>query len=262
VTGHADRLVRYEVRSAIAYITLDRSEVLNAINPPMLEEIAVNVATACSDERVRAIVFRGAGGRAFSAGVDLAYFAANDVFADAGASLRFTGLIRDVFRAIETAPLPTVAVIEGFALAGGLELALCCDFIICADECRIGDQHANYHLMPGAGATQRLPRRIGVQRASYLLYSGQRIDGIEAMRIGLALHSAPAEQLDAQLEAFVSPFRDKSRAGLAHMKRALQRGLDLPISEGLDYERLTSQEFFSCYPDARDGLAAFIGRRA
>lgn len=258
----AEPTTRYEVRKAIAYLTLDRPAVLNAINPAMLDELRAHVAAACADEAVGAIVFRGAGGRAFSGGVDLYHFAANDVFGDAGANLRFTALIRDVLRAIETAPLPTVAVIEGFALAGGLELALACDIVICADDCRIGDQHANYHLMPGAGGTQRLPRRIGLQQASYLLFSGQRIDGIEAVRIGLALRSSPAEQLDAQVEPLVSPVRDKSRVGLAHMKRAMQRGLDLPISDALDYERLTSQEFFSCHPDARDGLAAFVGRRA
>lgn len=253
-------VTRYEVRNSIAHLTLDRPEVLNAINPQMLDELSKHFSAVAADPDVHAVVLRGAGGKAFSAGVDLKYFAENDVFGDAGASLRFTATIRDALRAVETCPVPTVAVIDGLALAGGLELALCCDVIICSNDSQIGDQHANFDLMPGAGATQRLPRRIGTQQAYHLLFTGARIDGVEAARIGLALRSVPRPELDGFLEAFLHQLRGKSRAGLEHVKRATRGGLDLALTDGLELERLISQEYFSCYPDARTGLTGFMNR--
>lgn len=254
--------VIFDVQNSVAYITLNRPKVLNAISPGMLDSIQEGVTQAAADAGVCAIVIRGAGGRAFSVGVDLKYFHENKIMADPTQNLRFTARIRDTLLHLEGIEIPTIAVVEGFALAGGLELALACDFILCADDSQIGDQHANFDLMPGAGATQRLPRRVGRQRALELLFTGRRIGGAEAVAIGLALRSFPAGELAPSVEVFLDGLRGKSRAGLRVMKSAVSRGAELPLREALDLERLLAQEYFSFYGDALAGLTSFNSRRS
>jgi enoyl-CoA hydratase/carnithine racemase len=126
-----------------------------------------------------------------------------------------------------------IAMVHDLALAGGLELLLACDFAVAADDARIGDQHGAYGLMPGGGSTQRLPRRIGVQRAKELLFSADWITGTRAQEIGLVLASAPRERLEDCTFELANRFVDKSRRCTAYTKRAVQRGLHLPTREGL-----------------------------
>jgi enoyl-CoA hydratase/carnithine racemase len=262
MTALTDQPIVYEVRDSIAYIVLNRPRSMNALNPALLAGLEEGVNQAIADEDVRALVVSGAGDRAFSAGVDLKHFHDNDVMSDVGEHLRFTAMLRDLFLKVENAPLPTIAAVQGYALAGGLELALSCDFIICADDCQIGDQHANYDLMAGAGGTQRLPRKVGMQRALELLFTGRRVDGAEAVEIGLALRTVPRDQLDDAVEALVAQLRTKSRTGLGLMKAAAHRGVELPLREALDLERLIVQEYFSCYGEATAGVDAFNSRKA
>jgi enoyl-CoA hydratase len=253
--------VLYESRESIAYVTLNRPKSLNALNPALLAALEKMVDRAVADFDLRALVIKGAGDRAFSAGVDLKHFQDHDVMQDVGEHLRFTARLRDLFLKIENAPLPTIAAVHGYALAGGLELALSCDFIICTDDCQIGDQHSNYDLMAGGGGTQRLPRKVGSQRALDLLYTGRRVDGAEAVRIGLALSTCPPGDLDDEVEALVAQLRTKSRTGLGLMKDAVHRGTELPLREALDIERLIVQEYFSCYGEATAGVTAFNSRK-
>jgi enoyl-CoA hydratase/E-phenylitaconyl-CoA hydratase len=133
---------------------------------------------------------------------------------------------------------------------------------VCSDDAVIGDQHANRYLIPGAGGTQRLPRRIGTQRALELLYTGRRLNGPEAVEYGIALRSFPRAELDAGVEHLLEQLRPKSKTGLGMTKRAVRRGMELPLREALDFERLTVQEYFSCYPDATEGVTAFNEKRA
>jgi enoyl-CoA hydratase/carnithine racemase len=250
----------FNVKNSVAYITLNRPKVLNAINPSTLDGIRRGVEWAVADPKICAIVIRGAGGRAFSVGVDLKYFHGNKIMANPTENLKFTSKIRDTLLQVEGSEIPTIAVIEGFALAGGLELALACDFILCTDDSKIGDHHANFDLMPGAGSTQRLPRRVGTQRALELLFTGRHVEGAEAVGIGLALSSFPANELSRSVEAFLDRLRGKSRPGLGLMKSAVRRGMELPLREALDLERLLAQEYFSFYGDALAGLATFNSR--
>src|SRR5262249_3174100 len=157
----------------------------------------------------------GAGDRAFSAGVDLKELQGEHMMEDAGKHLRFTARLRDLFLRVENLPVPVIAAVRGYALAGGLELALCCDIILCADDAQLGDQHPHLPLIAGAGGTQRLPRRIGPQRAAELLFTGRRLSGPEAVAYGLALRSYPPDELVAGVEALVDQLRGKSRTGLA-----------------------------------------------
>jgi enoyl-CoA hydratase/carnithine racemase len=257
VDAGGETSIKFIVNKSVAYITLNRPHVLNALDPSMLEGIERGVERAVTDPEVCAIVIRGAAGRAFSVGVDLKYFYDNKIMANPTESLRFTSRIRDTLLQVEGSEIPTIAAIEGFALAGGLELALACDFILCTNDSRIGDHHANFDLMPGAGSTQRLPRRIGTQRALELLFTGRHVDGAEAVAIGLALRSVPAEELSESVEALLDGLRGKSRAGLAFMKTAMRRGTELPLREALDLERLLAQEYFSFHGDALAGLTSF-----
>lgn len=251
----------YEVRDRIAHVTLNRPRAMNALNPALLAELSTSLDLAVADQDVKAIVFRGAGGRAFSAGADLKHFKQKGVLDDVGDHLRFTARLRDLFLKIEQTPLPTIAVIQGYALAGGLELAMSCDFILCSDDSQIGDQHANYGLMAGGGGTQRLPRRVGSQRAMELLFTARRLNGPQAVQYGLALDSFAADRLDEGVETLLAGLRTKSRVGLGLMKSTVQRGMELPLREALDIERLVVQEYFSCYPDAHHGIDAFNDKK-
>lgn len=260
-TTEREVTVLYEVRDGIAHITLNRPQAMNAIGRQLMSDLDAALDRVAADEQVTAAVIRGAGGRAFSAGGDLKQLHHENMMEDAGRHLRFNGQMRDLFLKIERTPVPVVAVIEGYALAGGLEMALACDIILCRDDSQIGDQHANRFLIPGAGGTQRLPRKIGAQRAMELLFTGRRLSGPEAVAYGLALRSFPADELDAGVEQLLAQLRGKSRTGLGFMKQLVQRGLELPLREALDLERLLVQEYFSCYPDATSGVTAFNTER-
>jgi enoyl-CoA hydratase len=158
-------------------------------------------------------------------------------------------------------PVPTIALVQGFALAGGLELALACDMVIAAEDARLGDQHANFGLMPGGGSTQRLPRRIGMQRAMELLTSGRWLLGQEAADWGLVLRAVPAEALDEELEKLLASLRSKSRTGLSWIKSITQRGKDLPLREGVALEVSAFVQYFATSSHPREGIQAFKEKR-
>jgi enoyl-CoA hydratase/carnithine racemase len=261
MTEGSPETVLCEVRQSVAHLLLNRPSALNAINAQMLTELVVALDRINGNAEAKTIVIRGAGDRAFSAGVDLKEMQNQGVMADAGKHLRFTAQLRDAFSKIEQARLPVVAVIDGYALAGGLELALACDLILCSDESQIGDQHANRNLMAGGGATQRLPRRIGAQRAKELLFTGRRLSGAEAAQYGIALRSVPRLRLNDEVESLLSMLREKSPTMLQMTKRAAVRGAEMPLDEALDLERLILQEYLSCHPDAHAGLESFNAGR-
>ena len=153
-------------------------------------------------------------GRAFCSGADL--IAMDAAFADHSRLSRYLEEINACLFRLEELPVPVIAAVHGFVLAGGLELMLACDMAIAAEDARIGDQHVNFGLMPGGGSTQRLPRRIGMQRAMELLTTGRWLSGAEAAAWGLVLRAVPVEKLDQELEELLSPLRTKSppRLGL------------------------------------------------
>lgn len=254
--------VLFEVRDGVAHVTLNRPEAMNSLNSRLLAELSDAMDQVSADPQIKAVVITGSGERAFSAGVDLKAHQKEGIMHDAGKHLTFSAELRDIFIKIEQTRVPVIAVIRGYALAGGLELALCCDLIVCSDDAQIGDQHANRNLIAGGGGTQRLPRRIGQQRAMELLFTGRRLSGKEAVGYGLALRSYPSSELDAGVEELLAQLRTKSRVGLGFMKELVQRGTEMPLREALDLERLIVQEYFSCFPDASSGVAAFNEQRA
>ncbi|PKB71829.1 MAG: hypothetical protein BZY87_03675 [SAR202 cluster bacterium Io17-Chloro-G6] len=241
-----------------ATIRLNRPDALNALSPELLTELSSAVVEAGGDESIKVLVIRGEG-RAFCAGADLTYF--QTTIEDPALLPKYLAQIKDTLYQIEKLPFPAIALVHGFALAGGLELMMACDMALVADDARIGDQHVNFGLMPGGGSTQRLPRRVGLQRAMELLTTGRWISGVEAVDWGLALRSAPADGLDEELEKLVSPLRTKSREGLSLIKAVTLRGMGLPIDDGVALEGHAFIQYMTTSPHPAEGIKAFIEKR-
>jgi enoyl-CoA hydratase/carnithine racemase len=250
--------IKLEKENRVATIRLNRPDALNAFSPELLTELASAVFDAGNDESIKALVIRGEG-RAFSAGADLTYF--QKTFADATLLPGFVAQISGITRQIEGLPFPAIAVVHGFALAGGLELMMACDMTLVAEDARIGDQHVNFGLMPGGGSTQRLPRRVGLQRAMELLTTGKWITGTEAAEWGLALRSCPADKLDDELETILAPLRTKSRAGLALIKEVTLRGMSLSMDDGVAMEAQAFVGYMTTSPHPTEGIQAFVEKR-
>ncbi len=250
--------IKLEKENRVATIRLNRPDALNALNPELMAELSSGVAEAGSDESIKVLVIRGEG-RAFCAGADLTYF--QTTFEDPALLPVFTAQIRDTLGQIEELPIPVIAVVHGFALAGGLELMMACDMALVADDARIGDQHVNFGLMPGGGSTQRLPRRVGLQRAMELLTTGRWLSGVEAAEWGLALRSVPVEGLDEELEKLLEPLRTKSREGLSVIKSVTLRGMGLSMDDGVALESLAFVQYMTTSPHPKEGIKAFAEKR-
>jgi len=167
---------------------------------------------------------------------------------------------RSILLDLEGLPVPVIAAVNGMARAGGFEMILACDLVIAADEARIADHHLSFGIMPGGGATQRAPRKLGAQRARELIFSARWLSGAEAVQIGLALRSVPRAELDAAVEALCAQLRDKSRAVLAATKAAMNDGAALPLAEALQLELDHFARYLAEEPSARDGFNAYIAK--
>lgn len=247
-----------EKDNSVATIRLDRAEALNALSLQLLEELSAALTEVGEDQGIKALVVRGEG-RAFCAGADLAYL--GDAFTAPDRLDGYLRLMNGVLFQLEDLPVPVVAVVHGFALAGGLELMLACDLAIAAEDARIGDQHVNFGLMPGGGSTQRLPRRVGLQQAMELLTTGRWLSGAEAAQWGLVLRAVPAAQLDECLEELLAQLRTKSRAGLGWIKSTTLRGRDLPLRDGVALEILAFEQYVASSPHPTEGIQAFKEKR-
>lgn len=201
----------------VLLVTLDRPEVLNAINADVLEALEQLTRDAAGDAATRAIVVTGAGERAFSAGADITTFSSLDA-AGAEALMRRG---QRVFQALEDLPLPVVAAINGYALGGGLELALACDVRFSAATAKMGQPEATLANLPGWGGTQRLPRAVGEARAKDLIFSGRLVDAAEAQRIGLVQAVFAPGELIEQALAYVTRLLPAGRPALGFAKQAV-----------------------------------------
>ncbi len=242
----------------VATIRLNRPDALNALSPELLREFVHATDEVAKDSNLKALVIRGEG-RGFCAGADLMFF---DRALDELSLL--PGYIRDLNDALcglEELPVPTVALVHGYALAGGMELMMACDMAIVANDARIGDQHANFGLIPGGGSTQRLPRRVGMPRAMELLTTGRWLSGAEAVDWGLAIRSAPSDCMEDELESLLAGLRTKSRTGLALMKSLARASQDVPLRDGVALESATFARLFGTSPHPREGITAFKEKR-
>lgn len=253
-----DQAVLYEPRDRIGYLTLNRPDALNAIDETVLESFPKVLETAVSDQSIKALVITGAAD-VFCVGLDI------NLLTRAFEDLKYFRNVLEEFKnlllQIEAAPLPVIAAVNGLARAGGFELILACDLVIAADEARIGDTHLAFGIVPGGGATQRAPRKLGHQLARELIFTGRWMKGTEAAEAGLALESVPRAGLDAAVDRLAEMLRPLSRPCLAQTKAAIKAGEDLPLEEGLDLELEYFIRFLEEEPTSREGYNAYIERR-
>lgn len=245
-----------DTHPGVRFITLNRPERLNALDGPTLEAF-IEILRDCSapGRDIRVIVIRGAG-RAFCAGADLKWLSTG-VLADHAAHLRFQDRLQEMCETLEVADQVVIGSIHGFALAGGMELALACDILVAAEDAELGDEHIRRNLLPGGGGSQRLPRKLGLARGLFHLLTGRRIKGREAERIGLvAMAVAVAELPDATL-ALAQQLAQTDGRALAAMKLMVRRGLELPLKEGLWLERWMQHRYRSESSAMDHGVATF-----
>ena len=240
-----------------ARIVLNRPEAHNALSPPLVEALHGALDAIEAAPGLRVVTIEGAG-PSFCAGADLKFFlgALEDEVLLAG----FLGDLRRAMTRLEALPLPVLAVLHGFVLAGGLELMLACDLAIAAEDAVLGDQHINFALIPGGGGTQRLPRLIGQRRARELMFTGARVDGRRAEAIGLVNQAVPGGQLEQAAARWVETLSGKTPVGLARIKQLATLAADSALEAGLDAEA----EVFAAHtrhPHLHEGLRAFVEKR-
>lgn len=244
--------VHVAIDAHVATITIDRPEARNALSPEVLADL-IDVAGAVErNDSVRVVVLTGSG-TIFIAGADIARMVAMD-----GAAAReFARLGGRFTAAIEESRNPWIAKINGAALGGGCEVALACDVIIAADSAIFGQPEVTLGTMPGWGATQRLPRRVGFGKALELCLGGAVIDATEAGRIGLADTVVPADALDGAVAAFAAKIAANAPDAVADTKRMVRQGYDLPLAEGLARE---AERFAATFTrgDTVEGMGAFL----
>ncbi len=248
--------VLYERKGDIAYVTLNRPKVLNALNTPTWGDLRTVFEWARDDVSVRGVILTGAGDKAFIAGADIAELAHVTAF-EAQRSSRFGQEVLDL---IEGLGKPVIAAVNGFALGGGCETAMACTIRIAVETAKFGQPEVKLGLPPGGGGTQRLPRLDGKGRAMLLILSGNMIDAQEAYRIGLINEIVPADRLITRAEAILGSIAANAPIAVKFALDAVNKGLDTSQSEGL---LLEASYFGLCAAteDKKEGTAAFLEKR-
>ena len=249
--------VLYEKRDGIAYVTLNRPKVLNALNKATWQDLQTAFKEAHDDETVRGIILTGAGDKAFIAGADISELATvSAVQAEESSSFG-----QDVLNFIENLGKPVIAAINGFALGGGCETAMACTIRLASEHAKFGQPEVKLGLLPGGGGTQRLPRLVGKGRAMQLILSGGIISASEAYRIGLVNEVVPAADLIPRAEALLREIFANAPLAIKYSIEAVNKGMETSQAEGLALEA----SFFGLCAgteDKREGTRAFLEKRA
>ncbi len=254
----SDRNVVLESSGAVATLTLNRPEQLNPLDWSTVKALRDCYARLDEDPGVRVVIVTGAG-RAFSAGGDLEGYLT--LYRRPDEFQTFLDDLFALFDRMETSPKINIAAVNGFCVAGGLELMLACDLVVASEAARIGDGHLNFGQLPGAGSSQRLPRAIGALRAKQLIFTGEMIDAREAERIGLANTVVPAAELMTAANRLAAGLLSKSPLGLKGAKRLVNEGLKMGFQESLKFEMETVHRYATTSHDATEGLNAFREKR-
>jgi enoyl-CoA hydratase/carnithine racemase len=249
--------VLYEKKNGIAYITLNRPKVLNALNTPTWTDLKTAFEGAKADPTVHGVILTGAGDKAFIAGADISELAHVGAY-DAQESSRFGQGVLDL---IENLGKPVIAAINGFALGGGCETAMACTIRIAAEHAKFGQPEVKLGLLPGGGGTQRLPRLVGKGRALQLILTGETISAQEAYRIGLVNEVVPAADLIARAETILKQISANAPIAVKFSLEATNKGLEASQMEGLALE---ASYFGICAAteDKKEGTSAFLEKRA
>lgn len=248
--------ITYEQRESLAFVKLDRPEAMNAFNYDMLTELGQVAEAIRINPDIRVVVFTGAGDKAFSVGADLKE---RKTLTDQHVK-RNIYKIGEVFSAIENLPQPTIAMINGYAFGGGMELALSCDFRIMVDDTAVGLTETGLAIIPGAGGTQRLPRLIGEAKALELILTARRLKATEALDYGVVTRIAAREDLESVTAAFADTMLANGPIALQQAKFAIKNGMNTDLQTGLQIER-KAYEFTIPTEDRLEALAAFGEKR-
>lgn len=247
--------VDYESKGQIGIITINRPKALNALNSEVLDELKT-VVESIDMKEVRCLIITGAGEKSFVAGADIAEM--SGLSAAEGEAFGKKG--NDVFRMIETLPVPVIAAVNGFALGGGCELSMCCDFRICSENAMFGQPEAGLGITPGFGGTQRLARLVGPGMAKQLIYTAKNIRAEEALRIGLVNAVYPLEQLIPEAEKLAARIASNAPIAVRACKKAVNEGLEADMDAAIVLEE---KLFGSCFGthDQKEGMSAFLEKR-
>ncbi|MBS4210676.1 enoyl-CoA hydratase-related protein [Bacillus sp. FJAT-50079] len=248
--------IKLEVKEYIAFVTLNRPESLNAFNYEMLTELSQIVESLKTNQEARIVIFLGAGEKAFSVGADLKErktLSEQEV-------LRNVDKIATVFYAIEKLPQPTIAMINGYAFGGGMELALACDFRFAAKEATMGLTETSLAIIPGAGGTQRLPRLVGETRALELILTAKRLSSAEAAEYGIVMKTCESKQLMKEVLQFAKAIIVNGPIAVQQAKFAIKTGMNADLQTGLEIER-KAYELTIPTEDRIEALLAFSEKR-
>ena len=240
----------------VGTLTINRPDKLNALSHEVLTDLSAAIETLGGNDQVWAVLITGTG-KAFVAGADIA---AMKSMSEAE-GLEFGALGHGVFTAIENLRCPVIAAVNGFALGGGCELALACDFIYASSKAKFGQPEVNLGIIPGFGGTQRLPRRVGSAAARELIYTGKMINAQEALRLGLANAVFEPDELLAEAKKTATEIASKGPLAVASAKQLIRDGVDLPLPEANRREQAAFGDAFGT-EDQSEGMAAFLEKRA
>ena len=247
--------ITYEVEGQIGIITINRPKALNALNSAVLDELDKTL-DAVDQEAIRCLILTGAGEKSFVAGADIGEMstltkAEGEAFGKKG---------NDVFRKLETFPIPVIAAVNGFALGGGCEISMSCDIRICSENAVFGQPEVGLGITPGFGGTQRLARIVGTGKAKEMIYGARNIKAEEAYRIGLVNNVYPAEELMPAAKKLASTIARNAPIAVRNCKRAINEGIQLDMDQAIVIEE---KLFGSCFEtcDQKEGMNAFLEKR-
>ncbi len=247
--------ITYEVEAQIGIITINRPKALNALNSAVLDELDKTL-DAVDQEAIRCLILTGAGEKSFVAGADIGEMstltkAEGEAFGKKG---------NDVFRKLETFPIPVIAAVNGFALGGGCEISMSCDIRICSENAVFGQPEVGLGITPGFGGTQRLARIVGTGKAKEMIYGARNIKAEEAYRIGLVNNVYPAEELMPAAKKLASTIARNAPIAVRNCKRAINEGIQVDMDQAIVIEE---KLFGSCFEtcDQKEGMNAFLEKR-
>ncbi|MEL7566841.1 MAG: enoyl-CoA hydratase-related protein [Dehalobacterium sp.] len=240
----------------LALITIKREKALNALNSATLKELEHAFDSISENWNIKVVIITGSGEKAFIAGADIGEMMQMKPLE----ARKFAELGLRVTRKIESLPQPVIAAVNGYALGGGCEIALACDFRIAAERARFAQPEVGLGITPGFGGTQRLPRLIGIGRASELLFTGRVVESSEALSIGLINYVVPNDQLLAKARELAKAISEKGNIAIHLTKSAIQKGKSMDLERALDLE---ADSFALCFSttEQKEGMAAFISKR-
>lgn len=247
----------FEKEGALAFLYVNRPKALNALNKNTLLEMKYAIASIIDDPEIDVLIITGAGDKAFVAGADIAFM--QNLTAIQGRE--FGALGQEVFRMIEAMEKPVIAAVNGFALGGGCELAMCCDFRIASSKAKFGQPEVGLGITPGFGGTQRLPRLVGTGMARQMLYTADIIDASEALRIGLVNNVVAPEDLKDYVRNIAGRIISKGKLAVRFSKVAANEGMQTDIDRAMTIE---ADLFGLCFSseDQKEGMQAFIEKRS